>query len=109
VSRLIRMDFPAPVGHRFGTAGIEGFVGQWFTLLIYGESVMARVLESSSLDDGLHVRLLAEVGSPEEEDIPEPAFTFGTPGPAPSMHINCEHAPSATGNLGAVVCDGPLP
>lgn len=55
----------------------DNLVGQWVTVLAFGNSRMARVESAERQQDGAAVLLTLEVGEPEEAPEPEPVFLSG--------------------------------
>lgn len=56
----IGVSFGMAEGHIMSKEAARGLVGQWFTLLIFGSAVLARVVEVEREDDGKRINLTAE-------------------------------------------------
>jgi hypothetical protein len=69
--RKLSINIPAPEGSVFGPDVAEGFVGQYFHLLINGEAYLARVEDAQAIGPET-INLVGVVEIPEEEPVPAP-------------------------------------
>lgn len=72
----LSLNLPAGDNTVWSQAAAEKLIGQRFHVLAFGEAYLAQVERATLYDQGASVQIEARVEDPQEEDIPEPVFTY---------------------------------